>query len=107
MEEVRIFIITPEGVRASHLDIKITSNSLQVGLKGNPPFIKESLGGIVIADECTWTLDKNELEITLQKMKKAETWKTALGAVSQLNPLEEEEIKKKMTLERFQQEHPG
>lgn len=29
----------PPGVAAAHLDVKITASRLQVGLKGNPPFL--------------------------------------------------------------------
>jgi len=107
MDEVRIFITTPPGVKAAHLDIRITANHLRIGLKGNPPFLDHDLFSTVIEEECTWTLDGSELEITLQKMKKAETWGAALKGHESMNPLEQEEIKKKLTLERFQEEHPG
>lgn len=104
---MRIFIKTPEGVRASQLDVKITSNHLTVGLKGNPPFLDNDLFSTVVQDESAWTLDGNDLEITLQKMRRAETWSSALKGHAQLNPLEEEQVRQKLTLERFQQEHPG
>lgn len=107
MEDVRIFIKTPPGVRASHLAVSITSTHLTVGLKGNPPFLDQDLGGQVISDESTWTLDGDELEVILQKAKKAETWSCALKGHASLNPYEVEEVKKKLTLERFQEEHPG
>jgi hypothetical protein len=107
MEEVRIFIETPAGVKGNRLDVSITSTHLKLGIKGNPPFLDNDFGGVVVADECTWTLDGSELEVTLQKMKKAETWGSAFKGHSSLNALEAEEVKKKLTLERFQQEHPG
>jgi hypothetical protein len=107
LEEVRIFIQTPAGVKASQLDIIIQPHHLRIGLKGNPPFLDHDLASTVIEEDCTWTLDGNELEISLQKMRKAETWNAAFKGHASLNPLEEEEVKKKMTLERFQEEHPG
>jgi len=102
-----MFIKTPPGTRASQLDVVITSSHLKVGIKGNPPFLDHDFASVVVEDESTWTLDGNELEISLQKMKKAETWNAAIKGHASLNPLEQEEVKKKLTLERFQQEHPG
>jgi CS domain len=107
LEEVRIFITVPDGVRAAHLDIVIKPAHLKIGLKGNPPFLDHDFAGTVVEEECTWTLDGKELEITLQKMRKAETWSAAFKGHTTLNPLEEEEVKKKLTLERFQEEHKG
>ena len=34
-----MYIETPPGVRAKHLDIKIMPTQLTIGIKGNPPFI--------------------------------------------------------------------
>ena len=43
----------------------------------------------------------------LGKARKAETWPCALRGHSQLNTFEEQEVNKKIMLERFQEEHPG
>lgn len=107
LEEVRIYLEVPPGVRASNLAIVIRPSHLTIGIKGNPPYLDHDLGGMIIDEESTWTLDGQQLEITLQKMRKAETWPAAFKGHSQLNPVEAEEVKKKLTLERFQQEHPG
>lgn len=47
------------------------------------------------------------VEINLQKMRKAQTWDAALKGHGELDPMAREEVQKKMTLERFQEEHPG
>jgi hypothetical protein len=36
------------------LDIKIEPNELSVGIKGNPPFLHEKLGGQVVKAESLW-----------------------------------------------------
>lgn len=36
------------------LDIRIEPQELTVGIKGNPPFLKEKLGGQVIKTESLW-----------------------------------------------------
>lgn len=52
-------------------------------------------------------MDNGEIEINLQKMRKASTWDTCLKGHDELDPLSREQIKKQMTLERFQEEHGG
>ena len=47
------------------LDIQITANHLKMGLKGNPPFIDEDLGGKANSEESLWTLEDGEIIITI------------------------------------------
>jgi hypothetical protein len=49
---------------------------------------------------------EGELNINLQKMNKAEVWECALVGVagSKIDPITKEEAKKKMMLDRFQEE---
>ena len=39
LQDINMYVETPPGVRAKHLDVKITPSQLTIGLKGNPPFI--------------------------------------------------------------------
>lgn len=106
MEELRVYITVP--VAASRLFCTITSTHLSLGIKGNPPYLDHDLAGVVVTDDSTWTVDdKGNLEIMLQKMKKGSTWESAFKGHESLNAAELESVKKKITLERFQQEHPG
>ena len=41
-QDVNMYIQTPPGCRAKHLDVKMTPSQLTIGLKGNPPFINVS-----------------------------------------------------------------
>jgi len=107
MNEVLIFVKAPQGVTARMIECKITKDHLTLGIKGNNPFINEDFFDTVIADESMWTKDGDEIEINLQKMKKASTWDSALKGHGLLDPLAKTEVQKKMTLERFQEEHPG
>lgn len=45
------------------LDIKIETNKLSVGIKGNPPFLCEQLGGMVIVADSFWMIEDDELHI--------------------------------------------
>ena len=69
------------------LEVTIDTTLLQVGLKGNPPFLNEQLGGQVIKSESFWMIEDDELVITLQKMRKGETWSNACAGHGKLDPL--------------------
>ena len=109
ISEVNIYIVPPPGIPAKQFDIVITHRHLRIGLKNTPPFIDEDTGGPVIPDDSLWTLTDGELNINLQKMNKAEAWDCALMGQtgSKLDAFTKEETKKKLMLERFQEEHPG
>jgi len=107
LEEVRIFFTAPPGIRASQIDCVVTTTHLRVGLKGNAPLLDRDLWAQCVEDESTWSMDGSLIEVSLQKMKKAETWEAAIRGHGQLDPMEITEAQKKLTLERFQQENPG
>ena len=76
------------GQTLPELDVKIEVNRLTVGIKGNPPFLAENLGGQVKTDESYWMIgDEDELNILLCKMKKGETWTCACQGHATMDPL--------------------
>ncbi|GAM19102.1 hypothetical protein SAMD00019534_022770 [Acytostelium subglobosum LB1] len=89
---------------------QIQPNKLSLGLRGNPPFIDEEFYSTIKQKDSFWTMEDGEIHITLQKMNKAETWMAALKGHQSQQPndaIVTEEVKKKMMLERFQEENPG
>ena len=52
-------------------------------------------------------MEDEEIKITLIKAKKAETWSCVFRGHNELNPIQTEEVKKKLLLERFGEEHAG
>ena len=90
LDELHIYIQTPRflipkykdefkkqlqpGEKLPELEIKYTSTHIRVGIKGNPPFLDEDLGGSIKPSESYWMFEDDELHIQLQKMLKAETW---------------------------------
>mmetsp|Transcript_27196 Transcript_27196/g.48845 ORF Transcript_27196/g.48845 Transcript_27196/m.48845 type:complete len:172 (+) Transcript_27196:1735-2250(+) len=97
----------PPGQKAPKMFVDIQPNRLRLGVVGNDPFLDEELGGPVMLQESTWMIDEDELIITLQKMRKAQTWTSACKRHGELDPLTKTEVQKKLMLERFQEEHPG
>eukprot|EP00401_Gymnodinium_catenatum_P069015 CAMPEP_0117545418 /NCGR_PEP_ID=MMETSP0784-20121206/46083_1 /TAXON_ID=39447 /ORGANISM="" /LENGTH=175 /DNA_ID=CAMNT_0005342261 /DNA_START=44 /DNA_END=571 /DNA_ORIENTATION=+ len=107
IDEAHIFIQPPPGVTKYDLDIKIRPRHLSVGLKGNPPFLNEEIFSLVETDACFWMIEDGELHIQMQKAHKGETWSSVLRGHGQLDMFSEQEVNKKLMLERFQEEHPG
>ena len=66
------------GQKLPEFDIKIEVSRLSVGVKGNPPFLSESMPSKCVADDSYWMIADDELHIQLTKMKVGETWKSAL-----------------------------
>ena len=44
-------------------DIVIKPKTMSVGIKGNPPFLNEKLGGMIVEEESFWMLEDDELHI--------------------------------------------
>ena len=72
-----------------------------MGIKGNPPFLSEQLGGTVKPSESFWMIEDDELHIQMTKMRKAETWSCACQGHQTLDPLTQTEVQKNILLERF------
>ncbi|KAL4494138.1 hypothetical protein ABPG72_016094 [Tetrahymena utriculariae] len=89
------------------LEIIIEPRHLKIGIKGNPPFINENLTSICDTDDSTWCIEDEELHIILQKGHKGEVWQSVFVGHDKLDPLLQQEIQKKLMLERFQEENPG
>lgn len=106
LNEVIVYIPAPPNASKKTIDIDISPTHVRVGIKGSPPYLDEDTGGTVIAKESMWMIDDGEIIINLQKSKKAETWDSALQGRegSSIDPHSKEEVKKKLLLERFQEE---
>ena len=50
-------MVVPPGVTAKHLAVKITSGNIQIGIKGNPPYLNHDTTHPLKTEECFWTLE--------------------------------------------------
>ena len=80
------------GQTLPELSITIETNKLTVGIKGNPPFLQEQLGGMVKPSESFWMIEDDELHIQLCKMRKAETWACACKGHETMDPITQTEV---------------
>lgn len=89
-----------------------------MGFKDTPPYLAHRLNGIADSQDSYWYIQEKkdqhgkdtglkELVLELQKAQKGIRWGALFQGHEKMNPLEEENMKKKLLLERFQEENPG
>jgi hypothetical protein len=66
--EVSIFIPLPAGATSKMLDIVVLRQSIKVAIKGGQTIFSGPLVSTVHPDECFWTFEKGQVEVTLSKV---------------------------------------
>ncbi|XP_050221280.1 uncharacterized protein LOC126671546 [Mercurialis annua] len=107
LEEVNMYLNLPPNVPPKQFYCKIESTHLQLGIKGNPPYLNHDLSCPVKTDSSFWTLEDGIMHITLQKREKAKTWPSPILGQGQLDPYSTHAEQKRLMLQRFQEENPG
>jgi hypothetical protein len=69
LNEVAIVIPLPASTTSKMLDISIQRQSINVGIKGGKSIFSGPLVAPVQPDECFWTFEKGQVEITLNKVR--------------------------------------
>ncbi|XP_005996915.1 nudC domain-containing protein 2 [Latimeria chalumnae] len=109
MEEVFIEVNVPQGTSAKEVRCELGSRTLALSVKGKE-VIKGKLFGSTIADDSTWTLeDKKLIRIVLTKTNReaGNCWSSLLEGEYAADPWVQDQMQRKLTLERFQRENPG
>lgn len=103
VHDVQIIVQFPPGTRGRDIDCKITANNFRFGLKGKPPMFDGEFDNLAKPSESTWNIDpeSGEVLISIQKVSKQETWKSIVKGQFAIDPITQEEMGKKMLLERF------
>ncbi|RVW79060.1 hypothetical protein CK203_048213 [Vitis vinifera] len=129
LEEVNVYITLPPNVPTKLFYCKIQSKHVEVGIKGNPPYLNHDLSCPVKTDSSFWTLESicetywglmdnviklcgqfikkskdDTLHITLQKREKGHTWSSPIVGEGQLDPYSTDLEQKRLMLQRFQEE---
>jgi len=109
IDEINCWISPPPGIRAAHIDCVIDTNKIRLGIKGNPPYIDEQLGGICNTSDSLWMIEDGVIHITLAKSVIGSVWASfSCGpASSSLNSDEISSAQRAILLERFQRENPN
>ncbi|GIY30031.1 nudC domain-containing protein 2 [Caerostris extrusa] len=110
VSEVFIEVNVTPGTPGKHCRVTIKPNNIECRVQDQVIF-SGTLYKTVQADECTWTLEERErIVILLEKAEKFENenqWVSLLDGQFVADPLKQQEMLKKLDLEKFQIEHPG
>lgn len=107
LDEVHLYVTPPAGVTARMLSVVIAAGHLTLGIKGNPPFLNADLAGVAMVKESTWMMEDGELHVLLVKAHKATAWPSVFVGHGALDDAAATEVRKRMLLERFGEEHPA
>lgn len=109
MEEIFIEVNVPHGTSGKEVKCSLSSKQIEVYVKGKE-IIKGKFFGTTVSDEATWTLeDKSLIRIILMKANReaGNCWGSLLEGQYAADPWVQDQMQKKLTLERFQRENPG
>lgn len=104
LDEVNIYINLPPNVHSKQFYCKIQSKHIELGIKGNPPFLNHDLTSPVKTDSSFWTLEDDIMHITLNKRDKGQTWASPILGQGQLDAYSTDLEQKRLMLQRFQEE---
>jgi len=75
LSALEVFVNVRPGVRAKQIVCDIGSESLKLGIKGEPLILDGKLHSKIKADDCMWTLIDNKIvQITLEKFDGMKWW---------------------------------
>ncbi|XP_053574554.1 nudC domain-containing protein 2 [Bombina bombina] len=109
MEEVFVEVRVTPGTLAKEIQCKLGSRDISLAVRGKD-ILKGRLFDSTISDEGTWTLeDRKLIRIILTKTNRdaGNCWTSLLEGEYFADPLIQDQMQKKLTLERFQRENPG
>lgn len=109
VHEVHVIVQFPVGTRGRNIDCKFTTKTFTFGLKGKQPILDGETDYTIKPKDSTWSIDPESGEVTviLVKAVKHESWKSVIKGRDQIDFVTQEEMGKKMLLEKFTAENPG
>eukprot|EP00002_Diphylleia_rotans_P020757 TRINITY_DN4032_c0_g1_i2.p1 TRINITY_DN4032_c0_g1~~TRINITY_DN4032_c0_g1_i2.p1 ORF type:complete len:167 (+),score=40.29 TRINITY_DN4032_c0_g1_i2:42-503(+) len=107
VDEVSITIILSPGIRGKDISCKITANKLFLQIKGQSPIFDGTLFERVNSEDSCWTIDQQELNITLVKQKKHQVWDSIIEGLNLMDPMHKDKVQRNLMLQKFQMETPG
>lgn len=85
LTELEIEIHFPEGTKSRDLIVDIQKKKLKIGLKNSDPILDGELFNQVKPEECSWTLDKGVVTITLFKINTMEWWPKVVNSEPEID----------------------
>lgn len=72
--ELRVPFKNIASLKSRDVIVVLTKRNIRVGLKNQPPIIDGELNAEVKTDDSLWTIDKNTIVITFEKINKMSWW---------------------------------
>lgn len=72
--ELRVPFKNIANLKSRDVNVTITKKGLKVGLRNQPPVIDGELNAEIKTDDSLWTLDKNTIVITFEKINQMSWW---------------------------------
>jgi len=72
--ELRVPFKNIKSLKSRDVIVNITKKALKVGLKNQPPVIDGELNAEIKTDDSLWTIDKNVIVITFEKINQMSWW---------------------------------
>jgi hypothetical protein len=112
LDEVSVFAPAPAGVRGAQIRCDVTATRLTLGLRGvAQAYLSEELWARAKPSESVWTLEDGVVHVVIAKAERGVAWPAVFKAHEGRDgvpaELAEQDARKELMLERFQQEHPG
>lgn len=85
LAELEIEIPFPNHVKSRDLSIDIQKKYLKVGLKNEDPVLDGQLYNEIKPEECSWTIDKGLVTITLFKINAMEWWPKVINSEPEID----------------------
>ena len=98
---ITVSVPVPLGSKKRDIVSRIRARHWTVGIRDAVPIIDRDFTGIVVPDECVWTLEKEVLSMTLQKARPEEGWGSLMVGEVQLGTAE---VEKAATIGRLRVE---
>lgn len=80
LSDLEVEVPFPAGTKARDVNIDIQKKSIVVGLKNGEPILQGELYNEIKPAECSWTIDKGIVSITLFKINAMEWWPKVVTA---------------------------
>ncbi|GFE55759.1 CS domain-containing protein, putative [Babesia ovis] len=105
-EGIIVYVDIPDGLKKADIHVQFEPRKLSIRL-GQDIEIDGTLCQATDSAEGTWLVDDGKLEVHLTKALKGEVWNCVFQGDATLSELNKETDKKRILLERLQNEHPG
>lgn len=79
LSALEVYVDVRPGVKAKQIVCDIGSETLKVGIKGEPPILEGKMHSKVKTDDCMWTLLDNKcVQITIEKFDNMKWWQCVM-----------------------------